>query len=136
MAENGLFARRTEPIQAPNGYQVFQHDLYCAECGNLAYPAHDSWVKDIDRRYVFCLDCAEKYRVDVPVLFPWGAVVKDNLNTVIVDYGYGTDHNSCYDKDCYFTHKGRYIKVKGKRYWLNRDNGLTTAKRDGGEAYS
>jgi len=116
---SNLFERRTEPITANNG-QIFHHDLYCAECGCLAYLKARSWAQDIDRRYVFCEKCGEKYRIETPFELPVGTVIKDKLNTVILAYDYGSDYQANYEKDCYFERKGRYIKIKGKRYFLNQ----------------
>ena len=50
-------------------------------------------------------------------------IVFDNGNMVQIKYKGGYYQELVTDKICYFNKKGRYIKVKGKTYYLNKNMG-------------
>lgn len=90
--------------------------LYCKGCGvklgefDMFYESHES--------NLYCHDCAKKYEKSVPYEIEGlegSKVVQDNGTFVKVYYA----EPMCYEiKNCYFTKKGRYIKYRGKRWYL------------------
>lgn len=91
-------------------------ELFC-ECCGASLGEHDIVCTNLETT-MYCGNCVTKYIKDVPFKLSCGTVVKDFGGSVLLEYD-----NSYYDllrvdKICYFNKKGRYIKVKGKRYYL------------------
>lgn len=88
--------------------------LYCVECGkrlgefDMIYESHES--------HKYCHDCIGRFILPTPFFL-------SKSLTVLDDYG---DHILLrYEilrleetKQCYFSNKGRYIKIKGRRLYL------------------
>lgn len=64
----------------------------------------------------YCSDCSKKYIKTTPF------AIENNL-TILKDYGLSVllryeDIRQEFNKQCYFSTKGRYIKTKEKRYYI------------------
>lgn len=90
--------------------------LFCTKCGaNIG--KYDIVRTDLNS-VKYCAECAKEFIKETPYEIEIGTVIKDCGLDVVVRY-----NNSPYDmihlkKCCYFCKKGRYIKYKGKRYYL------------------
>lgn len=89
-------------------------ELFCVECDNslgkceLHYSSHEC--------YKYCFDCVKRFIKSVPIkLAEDMTILEDSGNSVVLRY---EDIRQEEYKQCYFTSKGRYIKIKGKRYYL------------------
>lgn len=89
-------------------------ELFCVECAvslgihDLVYNSHESLK--------YCNDCAKKFIQETP------RSLTDNI-TILFDFGSSViiryeDIRQEYNKNCYFNSKGRFIKVKNKKYFV------------------
>lgn len=67
---------------------------------------------------VYCGKCATKFKKDVPYEILQGTIVWDNGLSVDLKYRNSYYESLTVNKICYFSKKGRYIKIKGKRVYL------------------
>lgn len=94
-------------------------ELFCIECGK-SVGVYDMVVTN-PQTYVYCEECVKPYIKEVPYNLSEGIdVVFDNGNTVEIKYTGGYYSEIIVNKICYFNKKGRYIKVRGKSYYLNK----------------
>ena len=93
-----------------NGYA----ELFCIKCDKslgkceLHYSSHEC--------YKYCPDCVKEFIKLVPIKLSEDMnILEDNGNQVVLRYE-NIRHEEY--KQCYFSSKGRYINVKGKRYYI------------------
>ena len=67
---------------------------------------------------MYCSDCVQKHIKDTPIILPCGTIREDFGMSVTLEYTNSYYSSMAVDKTCYFNKKGRYIKVKGKRYYI------------------
>lgn len=98
-------------------------ELFCEKCGK-SMGVQDIVYTDL-RTLMYCNDCVQPYVRQVPYnLTDDKEIVFDNGLTVEIKYKDNYYHDLTCDKICYFNKKGRYIKIKGKTYYLNINNEL------------
>jgi hypothetical protein len=90
-------------------------ELFCEECG-VSLGTFDIVDTNLQGN-MYCSKCVQKYIKDVPINLPCGTIVKDNGDSVKLLY-INTYNTYTVNKLCYFNPKGRFIKVKGKRYFI------------------
>ena len=72
------------------------------------------------RTLMYCNDCVKSYVRQVPYnLADDKEIVFDNGLTIEIKCKDNYYHDLTCNKICYFNKKGRYIKIKGKTYYLN-----------------
>ena len=94
-------------------------ELFCEECG-ASMGKHDIVCTNL-QTLMYCPKCVKPYIRSVPfdltenieVLSDWG-------NDVTVKYKGGYYDELVTGKICYFNKKGRFIKIKGRTYYLNK----------------
>lgn len=91
-------------------------ELYCEKCGK-SLGIFDIVTTNLEGN-MYCSDCVSTYINPVPNVLPCGTIVDDIGNYVTIEYTDNYYKNLQMDKLCYFNKKGRYIKVKGKRYYI------------------
>lgn len=91
-------------------------ELFCEEC-DVSLGIHDIVCTNLET-IMYCKDCVQKYIKQVPIELSCGTIIKDFGNSVSLEYTNGYYEKLVVDKTCYFNKKGRYIKVKGKRYYI------------------
>ena len=92
-------------------------ELFCEKCGK-SVGLHDIASTDL-QTLMYCPDCAKSYTRPTPfVLTENIEILSDNGDRLKVRYKGGYYSELATDKICYFNKKGRYIKIKGKRYYL------------------
>ena len=93
-------------------------ELFCEKCGK-SIGKRDIVTTDL-KTLMYCADCVKPYVKEVPYnLDDNKEIIFDNGNAVQLKYKDGYYHELIVDKICYFNKKGRYIKIKGKTYYLN-----------------
>lgn len=93
-------------------------ELYC-ECCGVSLGRHDIVCTNLQTT-MFCSKCVQRYRTETPFQLAKDiAVVFDAGTFVDVKYSDGLYVEMTVSKTCYFNSKGRFIKIKGKRYYLN-----------------
>lgn len=93
-------------------------ELFCEKCGK-SMGIQDIVCTDL-RTLMYCNDCVKPYIRQVPYnLTDDKEIVCDNGLTVEIKYKDNYYHELTCNKICYFNKKGRYIKIKGKTYYLN-----------------
>ena len=93
-------------------------ELFCEKCGE-SLGGHDLVFTDL-QTLMYCDECVKPYILKVPFdLTNDKEIVFDNGNMVQIKYKNGYYKELVVGKTCYFNKKGRYIKIKGKRYYLN-----------------
>ena len=91
-------------------------ELFCEECG-VSLGIHDIVYTNLETM-MYCSKCVTKYIKETPYELECGKIIDDYGVGVTIEYG-GDYYNLLrINKVCYFNKKGRYIKVKGKRYYL------------------
>ena len=91
-------------------------ELFCEQCG-ASLGIYDIPCTNLESEK-YCKICVQKYIKECPIELPCGTVIEDHGGSVLLKY-----ENSRYEafwvcKTCYFNSKGRYIKVKGKRFYI------------------
>jgi hypothetical protein len=107
--------RRFEIVNIEDGRTENAYaELFCVNCGKtlgkceLHYSSHEC--------YKYCHECRMKFIKQTPFrISDIMTVLEDYGNSVILRY---EDIRQEEDKQCYFSSKGRYINVKGKRYYI------------------
>ena len=95
-------------------------ELFCEKCGK-SVGTYDMVCTNL-QTLMYCTDCVKPYIRTVPFnLTDDKEVTFDNGNTVIIKYKGGYYPELAVNKICYFNKKGRYVKIKGKTYYLNTD---------------
>ena len=93
-------------------------ELFCEKCGK-SMGVQDIVCTDL-QTLMYCSDCVKPYIRQVPYnLADDKEIVCDNGLTVQIKYKDNYYHELTCNKICYFNKKGRYIKIKGKTYYLN-----------------
>lgn len=92
--------------------------LYCECCGK-DLGKHDIVCTNLQTN-MFCGECVRTYVKEVPYNVSDNIIVTADYGSLVsVKYIDGYYPEIIVVKDCYFSKKGRFIKVKGKRYYLN-----------------
>lgn len=98
-------------------------ELFCEKCGK-SLGKFDMVTTNV-QTYMYCDECVKPYIREVPFnLTEDVEVVYDAGNEVKVKYRDNYYSEMVVYKICYFNKKGRYIKVKGKTYYLNLNKEL------------
>lgn len=107
---------------APPPALPYRHaELFCECCGK-SMGVHDICYTDV-RTLMYCANCAKVFVRPVPYkLIENIEIVFDNGITVVAKYTGGYYNELQTDKICYYSKKGRFIKIKGKQYYLNEVN--------------
>lgn len=93
-------------------------ELFCEKCGK-SMGVQDIICTDL-RTLMYCSYCVKPYIRQVPYnLADDKEIFFDNGLTVEIKYKDNYYHDLTCNKICYFNKKGRYIKIKGKTYYLN-----------------
>lgn len=93
-------------------------ELFCEKCGK-SMGVQDIVSTDL-RTFMYCSDCVKPYIRQVPYnLVDDKEIFFDNGLTIEIKYKDNYYHDLTCNKICYFNKKGRYIKIKGKTYYLN-----------------
>lgn len=94
-------------------------ELFCEKCGK-SLGKFDMVTTNV-QTHMYCDECVKPYILEVPFdLTEDKEIIFDNGNTVQIKYKDGYYQELVTDKVCYFNKKGRYIKAKGKTYYLNK----------------
>lgn len=94
-------------------------ELFCERCG-VSMGKYDIVTTNL-QTFMYCSNCVKPYICTVPFdLSKDKEIVFDSGNTVLIKYKGGYYQELITEKVCYFNKKGRYIKVKGKTYYLNK----------------
>ena len=92
--------------------------LFCVGCGKDLGRNFDIANTDL-KAHQYCLECVKPYILTTPFKLDDGIeVVADRGNDVTVKYIGGYYPTLETEKLCYFNSKGRFIKIKGKTYYL------------------
>ena len=91
-------------------------ELFCEECGK-PLGIYDIVCTNLET-VMYCERCVSKYIKETPITLECGTVIKDWGTDVELEYNNGYYSLMRVTKVCYFNKKGRYIKVKGKRYYI------------------
>ena len=91
-------------------------ELFCEECG-ASLGIHDIVCTNLETN-MYCGKCVQKYTKQTPISLPCGTIQKDFGDSVSLEYTDNYYDSIVVNKVCYFNRKGRYIKVKGKRYYV------------------
>lgn len=93
-------------------------ELFCEGCG-VSLGNHDIVCTNLQTN-MFCGRCVQPYIQEVPYQLAEGIdVVFDAGHFVDVKYTGRHYPEMTVSKECYFNSKGRFIKIKSKRYYLN-----------------
>ena len=93
-------------------------ELFCEKCGK-SLGRFDMVCTNVQTN-MYCEECVKPYIIEVPFnLSEDKEIVEDKGNSVVLKYKGGYYSELDTEKLCYFNKKGRYIKVKGKTYYLN-----------------
>lgn len=106
--------RKWKPSEARMPYRCAE--LFCEECGK-SLGIHDIVTTNLETN-MYCSKCVKKYIKDIPIELPCGEIVNDWGYMVLIEYENNYYDKLRVDKICYFNKKGRYIKVKGKRFYI------------------
>lgn len=114
--EEKLQKAKREYKECPDELPYRFAELFCIKCGK-SLGRHDICCTDLDG-VKYCDECAKEYIKETPYNIPVGKILSDSGTDILIEY-----KNSYYDtlriyKQCYFGKKGRYIKVKNKRYYI------------------
>ena len=103
----------------PSNYLPYRYaELFCIDCGK-SLGIYDIAYTDLDSAK-YCSECLHK-RIKiqtVPFELPCGTIIEDMGTIVVIEYKNNYYNTLTTQKTCYFNNKGRYIKVKGKRYYI------------------
>ena len=91
-------------------------ELFCENCG-VSLGVYDIVCTNLESN-MYCEDCCKKYIKETPIKLDCGTVVNDMGQFVQLKYTDNYYQSIEVLKTCYFNKKGRYIKVKGKRYYV------------------
>lgn len=91
-------------------------ELFCEECG-VSLGVHDIVYTNLESM-MYCAECVKKYIKKTPIVLSCGKVKDDFGTFVTLEYTGNYYESLTVSKTCYFNKKGRYIKVKGKRYYI------------------
>lgn len=91
-------------------------ELFCENCGK-SLGIHDIVCTNLESTK-YCSNCVSKYIKETPIVLESGTVIKDFGSSVELEYTDNYYELLRVNKLCYFNKKGRYIKVKGKRFYI------------------
>lgn len=91
-------------------------ELFCKECGK-SLGIWNICTNNLET-IVYCTNCVSKYIKDTPFTIDCGVITQDIGTNVELEYKDNYYTLMRINKVCYFNSKGRYIKVKGKRYYI------------------
>lgn len=108
--------RNWKELEPPHDREV---QLLCEKCGK-SMGIEDATRVDL-RTLMYCDNCAKPFVRQVPYKITDNIEVTfDNGIIVTVKYTGGYYNELSVDKICYYNKKGRFIKIKGKMYYLNK----------------
>lgn len=102
--------------ESTNSLSYRYANLYCESCGCLI-GLFDIVSTNLETN-MYCEKCVKKFKRNVPYEILYGTIVFDNGASVDLKYKDSYYKSLTVSKICYFSKKGRYIKVKGKRVYL------------------
>jgi len=89
-------------------------ELFCTKCGKSLGKCELHYTSN--ECYKYCSICIKTFIKSVPIkLSEDMTILEDSGNSIVLRYENLRQEEY---KQCYFTSKGRYIKIKGKRYYL------------------
>lgn len=92
-------------------------ELFCEKCGE-SLGKFDIVCTNLQSN-MYCPECSKVFCKPTPFNITENIeVVNDYGTTVLLKYIGGYYDELSVKKTCYFTKKGRYINVKGKRYYI------------------
>lgn len=91
-------------------------ELFCENCGK-SLGIYDIADTNLESN-MYCSKCLHKYIKDTPMEIDCGTVLVDMGGSVQLKYTDNYYETMVVTKTCYFNKKGRYIKVKGRRYYI------------------
>lgn len=92
-------------------------ELFCENC-HTSVGVHDIVTTNLQTN-MFCGECVKRYVKQVPYYIEDNLEVTfDNGNAIVLRYHITKTHVRDEDKICYFNSKGRFIKISGKRFYL------------------
>ena len=106
--------RRFAEIDSQLAYRYAE--LFCEKCGK-SLGEHDIVSTNLESE-MYCGDCVKPYIRECPIELDCGTILSDYGNDVKIKYTDNYYSEIVVFKTCYFNRKGRYIKVKGKRYYV------------------
>lgn len=103
---------------AESDYLPYRYaELFCEKCGK-SVGKHDIVCTNL-QTFMYCDECVRSYIRSTPFMLDTNIeVVLDAGNDVKLKYIGGYYSEIVVDKVCYFNKKGRYVKVKGKVYYI------------------
>lgn len=103
--------------EAPGSIMPYRcAELFCEKCGE-SMGIYDIPSTSLSTD-IYCSKCMSQYIKEMPLYLDCATVVKDWGSTVEVEYEGNNYSLMRVSKTCYFNNKGRYIKIKGKRYYI------------------
>ncbi len=114
--ENKLAKSGRKWAESPNYMPYRFAELFCEECGK-SLGLYDICDTNLETT-IYCSNCSSKYIKNTPFTIDCGVVIRDIGTDVELEYTGNYYPLMRVRKVCYFNKKGRYIKVKGKRYYI------------------
>lgn len=102
--------------ESPNYSPYRCAELFCEECG-VSIGVYDICYTDLET-IMYCPNCVKEYIKDTPIILDCGVILNDFGTVVNIEYKDNYYILQRVNKICYFNKKGRYIRVKGKRYYI------------------
>lgn len=91
-------------------------ELFCEKCGR-SLGIYDIVCTNLESM-MYCEECVKEYVLNTPLLLSCGKVIEDHGLSVLLEYTNSHYASMVVNKTCYFNRHGRFIKVKGKRYYI------------------
>lgn len=102
--------------ESKNNLSYRYAELFCEKCGT-SLGKYDIVCTNLESTK-YCGDCVKTYIKHTPINLSCGSILKDYGNSVDLEYKNNHYKTIVVSKICYFNSKGRYIKVKGKRFYI------------------
>lgn len=91
-------------------------ELFCEDCG-VSLGIYDIVCTNLESK-MYCDKCVNKYIKNTPIILSCGRIIEDYGDSLDLEYTDNYYKSITVNKTCYFNKKGRYIKVKGKRFYV------------------
>lgn len=115
-AERKLIKSGRKWFASPKAYR--SATLYC-ECCGVELGEFDLYYHSLETN-MFCSKCVSAYKRQTPFSLCEGVIVTaDYGSSVKIKYEDSYYAELSVFKECHFNKKGRYIKVKNRRHYLN-----------------
>lgn len=93
-------------------------ELFCEKCG-MSMGIYDIVDTNLEA-HMYCNECVKPYIKSTPYYISENMeIIFDNGNSVVLRYHHSPLWMQDEHKICYFNSKGRSIKVKGKKIYIN-----------------